>query len=78
MKIILDLVVNHTSDEHPWFQKAIVDPTSKFRDFYIFKQGIDGCEPNNWRSVFGGNVWEKYQEKMIHIISIHLIRDNPI
>lgn len=59
MKIILDLVVNHTSDEHPWFQKAIVDPTSKFRDFYIFKQGIDGCEPNNWRSVFGGNVWGK-------------------
>ncbi|WP_455682311.1 alpha-glucosidase [Thomasclavelia sp.] len=56
IKIIMDLVLNHTSDEHPWFQEAIKNPGSEYHDFYIFK---DGTEPiNNWRSVFGGSVWE--------------------
>lgn len=56
IKIIVDLVLNHTSDEHPWFQEAIKNPGSEYHDFYIFK---DGTEPiNNWRSVFGGSVWE--------------------
>ncbi|HCM88716.1 MULTISPECIES: alpha-glucosidase [Vagococcus] len=57
IKIILDLVINHTSDQHPWFQKAMEDPTSKYRDYYIFKEGTS--QPNNWRSIFGGSVWEK-------------------
>lgn len=57
IKIILDLVINHTSDEHEWFQKALFDPNSKYHDFYIFKEGKE--VPNNWRSVFGGSVWEK-------------------
>ncbi|MGT2667038.1 alpha-glucosidase [Streptococcus rifensis] len=57
IKIILDLVVNHTSDEHAWFQEALRDPKSKYRDYYIFKEGTEA--PNNWRSIFGGNVWEK-------------------
>ncbi len=57
IKIILDLVVNHTSDEHEWFQKALSDSGSRFHDYYIFKEG--GQIPNNWRSVFGGSVWEK-------------------
>lgn len=56
IKIILDLVINHTSDEHEWFQKALADPDSKYRNFYIFKKGVE--MPNNWRSVFGGSVWE--------------------
>ena len=58
IKIVLDLVINHTSDEHPWFQQALADPTDPCRDYYIFKQGKDGQPPNNWRSVFGGSVWE--------------------
>lgn len=57
IKIILDLVINHTSDEHPWFQAALKNPGSKFHDYYIFKDGPK--EMNNWRSVFGGSVWER-------------------
>lgn len=57
IRIILDLVINHTSDEHRWFQEALCDPESKYHDYYIFKSG--SREPNNWRSVFGGSVWEK-------------------
>lgn len=61
IKIILDLVINHTSDEHEWFQKALADKSSKYHDYYIFKEGVK--EPNNWRSVFGGSVWEKVSER---------------
>lgn len=57
IKLILDLVINHTSDEHPWFQEALKDKGSPYHDYYIFKEGEK--EPNNWRSVFGGSVWEK-------------------
>lgn len=59
IKILMDLVVNHTSDEHEWFQKALNNPMSKYRDFYIFREGIKGNPPNNWRSYFGGSAWEK-------------------
>lgn len=61
IKIILDLVINHTSDEHRWFKKALSEPKSKYHDYYIFKDGAK--EPNNWRSVFGGSVWEKIPDK---------------
>lgn len=57
IKVLMDLVVNHTSDEHEWFQQALKDPTSKYRDYYIFKAGIDGKAPNNWRSYFGDCAW---------------------
>lgn len=57
IRIILDLVINHTSDEHEWFQSALADPDGPYHDYYIFKEG--NREPNNWRSVFGGSVWEK-------------------
>lgn len=56
IRLILDLVINHTSDEHEWFQKALENPQSEFREYYIFKEGQR--RPNNWRSVFGGSVWE--------------------
>lgn len=58
IKIIMDLVVNHTSDEHDWFQKALKNPNSKYRNYYIFEKGVDGKPPNNWRSYFGGSAWE--------------------
>ncbi|MBM6615336.1 alpha-glucosidase [Desemzia sp. RIT804] len=58
IKIIIDLVVNHTSDKHNWFKEAISNPKSKYRDYYIFKKGTAGTPPNNWRSIFGGSVWE--------------------
>lgn len=55
IKIMVDLVVNHTSDEHAWFQAALADPKSRYRDYYIFKPANDGLPPNNWRSIFGGS-----------------------
>lgn len=58
IKLLLDLVVNHSSDEHAWFQAALQDPNSRYRDYYIFKKGHEGQAPNNWRSIFGGSVWE--------------------
>lgn len=59
IKILLDLVVNHCSDQHEWFKKAIQNPESKYRNYFIFRNSVDGKAPNNWRSVFGGSVWEK-------------------
>jgi oligo-1,6-glucosidase len=58
MRIVMDLVVNHTSDEHPWFQDARSSRSSRYRDFYIWREGKDGREPNNWASIFGGSAWE--------------------
>lgn len=58
IKIILDLVVNHTSHEHHWFKEALKNPEGPYGDFYIFKNGKNGKVPNNWRSIFGGSVWE--------------------
>lgn len=63
IKVMLDLVINHTSDEHRWFQEALNNPNSPYRDYYIFKDGIENKEPNNWRSIFGGSVWEKLQNE---------------
>ena len=61
IKIILDLVINHTSDEHEWFLEALRNPESKYRDYYIFKRGENGLPPTNWRSHFGGSAWEKVE-----------------
>lgn len=61
IKIMLDLVVNHTSYQHHWFQEALKDPNSPYRDYYTFKKGKNGKVPNNWRSVFGGSVWENVE-----------------
>lgn len=58
IKVLLDLVINHTSDEHEWFQEALKDKNSKYRDYYVFKRGKNGLPPTNWRSHFGGSVWE--------------------
>ena len=63
MRLIMDLVVNHTSDEHEWFQNALKDPESKYRDYYYFRKD-DGSkkEPNNWNSFFAGPAWNYYED----------------
>ena len=59
IRILMDLVVNHSSDRHAWFQAALKDPFGKYGKYYVFREGKDGKEPNNWRSIFGGSAWEK-------------------
>lgn len=58
MHLIMDLVVNHTSDEHPWFQKALNDPDSLYGDYYFFRD-----KPNNWTSFFSGSAWKCFKER---------------
>lgn len=65
MKLILDLVVNHTSDEHPWFIESRTSVDSEKRDWYIWRDGIDNHEPNNWESIFHGSVWEKDRNRAV-------------
>lgn len=72
MKLIMDLVVNHTSDEHEWFQQARKSKDNPYRDYYIWRPGKDGKEPNNWRSNFGGSAWEydpDTDEYYLHLFS---------
>ena len=58
MKLIMDLVINHTSDEHPWFMEAGKSRKNKYHDYYIWKDAKNGAPPNNWTSFFGGSAWE--------------------
>ena len=58
MKLVMDLVVNHTSDEHPWFLESRLSTDNAKRDWYVWRDARDGAEPNNWGSFFGGSVWE--------------------
>ncbi|MBU5212067.1 glycoside hydrolase family 13 protein [Heyndrickxia oleronia] len=72
MKLMMDLVVNHTSDEHEWFRLAKQSKDSPYRDYYYWKPGKNGAEPNNWESVFSGSAWEYDEdsnEYYLHIFS---------
>ncbi len=72
MKLIMDLVLNHTSDEHPWFIESRSSLDNPYRDFYIWRKGKNGLPPNNWGSVFGGSAWEydeKTEEYYLHLFS---------
>ncbi|WED26002.1 alpha,alpha-phosphotrehalase [Vibrio sp. DW001] len=62
IRIIMDIVVNHTSTEHKWFQAALGNKESEYRDYYIWKDPIEGQAPTNWESKFGGNAWELDQK----------------
>ncbi|HBG08878.1 MAG TPA: glucohydrolase, partial [Firmicutes bacterium] len=71
IKIILDLVINHTSDQHAWFQQSR-DKNSPYRDYYIWRPGKNGRPPNNWTSFFGGPAWtydEKSGEYYLHLFA---------
>ncbi|UNK19139.1 alpha-glucosidase [Paenibacillus sp. N3/727] len=72
MKLIIDLVINHTSDEHPWFVESRSSKDNPKRDWYIWKDGNNGEEPNNWESIFSGSAWkydETTEQYYLHIFS---------
>jgi oligo-1,6-glucosidase len=72
MKLLMDLVVNHTSDEHPWFVESRGSRDNPKRDWYTWRPGQDGCEPNNWVSFFSGSVWqydEATDQYYLHLFS---------
>lgn len=72
MRLIIDLVLNHTSDEHPWFIESRSSKDNPKRDWYIWRDGKNGQEPNNWESIFGGSSWEydeKTEQYFLHVFS---------
>ncbi len=72
IRIILDIVVNHTSTEHKWFKSAIADKNSLYRDYYIWKDPLNGREPTNWQSKFGGSAWvldQKSGQYYLHLFA---------
>ncbi|WP_149177360.1 alpha-glucosidase [Bacillus sp. SH5-2] len=72
MKLMMDLVVNHTSDEHNWFIESRKSKDNKYRDYYIWRPGKDGKEPNNWGAAFSGSAWqydELTDEYYLHLFS---------
>ena len=72
MRLIMDLVLNHTSDEHAWFIESRSSKESLYRDYYIWHPGKNGQEPNNWESIFGGSAWqydEQTEEYYMHVFS---------
>ena len=86
MKVIMDLVVNHTSTEHEWFKKSIEDPTSEYHNYYHWRKGKGKNgkrRPNNWMSTFAGPAWgynEKNEEYYLHLFAVEqpdLNMDNP-
>ncbi|MDO4194130.1 MAG: alpha-glucosidase [Erysipelotrichaceae bacterium] len=69
MKLIMDLVVNHTSDEHEWFRQALKDPSSKYRNYYFFEDD-KGELPNNWTSNFSGPAWNHYEDEKQYVLHL--------
>ena len=72
IKLVMDLVVNHTSDEHPWFVESRSSKENPYRDYYIWRPGKNGREPNNWASFFSGSAWEydaTTDEYFLHLFS---------
>lgn len=73
MKLIMDLVVNHTSDEHLWFEESRKSLNNPYRDYYIWKPGVNGGPPNNWMQWFGGEAWEydeRTDEYYLHLFTV--------
>lgn len=72
MRFVLDLVINHTSDEHEWFQQGKTSKDNKYHDYYLWHHGKNGTVPNNWGSFFGGSAWEYNEltdEYYLHLFS---------
>jgi len=72
IRLLMDLVVNHTSDRHPWFVESRKSKNNPYRDWYIWRSGPEGREPNNWESLFGGSAWqydEATDEYYLHLFT---------
>ena len=70
IKIVMDLVVNHTSDEHPWFVESRKSKDNPYRDYYIWRPAKDGKEPNNWGSCFSGSAWKYDPETEMYFLHL--------
>lgn len=83
MKLIMDLVINHTSTEHEWFKQAVASKDNPYRDYYIWKDPVDGGQPNNWESKFGGPAWQydeasgQYYLHLFDVTQADLNWENP-
>ncbi|MCD8829201.1 alpha,alpha-phosphotrehalase [Staphylococcus gallinarum] len=83
LKIMMDIVINHTSTDHEWFKKAYEDQESPYRDYYFFRRSADNRPPTNWESKFGGNAWkydpktESYYLHLFDVTQADLNWDNP-
>lgn len=83
LKVMMDIVINHTSTKHEWFKQAYADKESAYRDYYFFRRSADNQPPTNWESKFGGNAWkydEKTEEYYLHLFDVtqaDLNWDNP-
>ncbi len=76
LKVILDLVMSHTSEEHPWFIDSEANPMGPYGDWYVWADGKDGEPPNNWLSVFGGSAWS-WSEKRGQYYLHNFLRQQP-
>jgi len=73
MKLVMDLVVNHSSDEHVWFEESKKSKDNPYRDYYIWKPGVNGGPPNDWQGFFGGSTWEydeQTEEYYLHMFTV--------
>ncbi len=71
IKIIMDLVVNHTSSEHEWFIESRKSKHNKYREYYIWREGKNGAEPTNWESIFSGSAWEYDAETDMYYLHLY-------
>ena len=81
--VIMDMVLNHCSDQHEWFQQVLKDPEGEYADYFFLRKGEGENPPNNWRSIFGGSAWEKIpgsEYYYLHLFTkeqVDLNWDNP-
>ena len=81
--VIMDMVLNHCSDQHAWFQQVLKDPEGEYADYFFLRKGDGENPPNNWRSIFGGSAWEKIpgsEYYYLHLFTkeqVDLNWDNP-
>lgn len=74
IKIIMDLVVNHTSDEHEWFIESKKSKDNPYREFYFWKKGYNSSPPNNWQSFFSGSAWEYDEQSMEYYLHLFAVK----
>ncbi|MCB9436532.1 MAG: alpha-glucosidase [Anaerolineales bacterium] len=76
IRVLLDLVLNHTSDQHEWFQQSRLGPDNPYHDWYIWREGRDGGPPNDWESIFGGSAWQ-YDETVGQYYYHYFFKEQP-